>query len=927
MKRIIVLLLTFLLVFPAMAFAAEGTADQWGENLACQLVANADGTYTLTISGTGAMADSAVGAKPWAVQSAKISKVVVSEGVTSIAAGAFADLSNLKTVDMAQSVDSIAADAFPNVTFEMLGWLNHSSGAYAQAHANVQLQLKELRILSIGNSHTDDYTAHFGTMFSDLAKVMDTKITHQNLIYGGRRLIVDEGSTRSHYIAAKDPSVAGHGEYASAFAKTWDLVLMQDYRESVQFGAEFADELQTAVKWIREEVPGAQIGWIADWAEPTSGYQHATGVAAIQAVQTLADGKPDFIVPLGTIVDNARSSYFGTTMNAKGVWSGYAHTHSFTILDRDANHLSLELGRYTAGVGILYHLTQRFKDVLIADEFDLFDVLTTDPVYPDWQGEFVDDYRLVIEEAAINAYNTPLAITQSQYTKDPFDVIYEKMTPILEVNLPWSVVKERLGGTVVTSDIIAQLSAATGWDIQPEDITVGIKSGIYSVTVNASYGYATTSKPAMTGGVSGVSDGSYYVDGVPTAAGLIYDADEGCYYYARTGGKIQTGEYTVYAAKTNGLLPAGTYDFGPDGKLFIKTEEPDEPETPGVPVEPDVPVDPETPVEPEKNGFVYEDGAYYYYVDDVRTYAGLIYDETEGCYYYVRSNYKMATGTYQVYAAKANGLLPAGTYDFGADGKLFIKEEEPDGTKNGFVYENGAYYYYVDGALTYAGLVYDEAEGCYYYVRSNYKMATGTYQVYAAKTNGLLPAGVYDFGADGKLFIKQENPDEPKNGFLYENGAYYYYVDGVLTYAGLVYDETEGCYYYVRSNYKMATGTYQVYAAKTNGLLPAGVYDFGADGKLFVEGEKPSKPSQPETPAEPVIKNGFVYENGGYYYYVDGELTYAGLIYDETEGCYYYVRSNFKKATGEYQVYAAKTNGLLPAGTYNFGADGKLFVD
>ena len=429
------------------------------------------------------------------------------------------------------------------------------------------------------------------------------------------------------------------------------------------------------------------------------------------------------------------------------------------------------------------------------------------------------------------------------------------------------------------------------------------------------YDFDADGKMITDGVVTWASEKVYLVDGVPTAAGLIYDEAEGCYYYARTAGKIQTGEYTVYAAKTNGLLPAGTYDFGTDGKLFIETEEPDEPDTPDVPDEPDVPVEPDepdVPVEPEKkNGFVYEDGDYYYYVDDVRTYAGLIYDETEGCYYYVRSNFKMATGEYKVYAAKTNGLLPAGTYDFGADGKLFIKEEEPE-PKNGFVYENGAYYYYENDVLTYAGLIYDEEEGCYYYVRSNFKMATGEYTVYAAKTNGLLPAGTYDFGADGKLFITAEE----KNGFVYEDGAYYYYEDGVRTYAGLIYDEEEGCYYYVRSNFKMATGEYAVYAAKTNGLLPAGTYDFGTDGKLFIKEEEPDE-----------TKNGFVYENGGYYYYVDGELTYAGLIYDETEGCYYYVRSNFKKATGEYKVYAAKTNGLLPAGTYDFGTDGKLFVD
>ena len=49
-------------------------------------------------------------------------------------------------------------------------------------------------------------------------------------------------------------------------------------------------------------------------------------------------------------------------------------------------------------------------------------------------------------------------------------------------------------------------------------------------------------------------------------------------------------------------------------------------------------------------------------------------------------------------------------------------------------------------------------------------MATGSYLVYASYTNGLLPAGTYDFGTDGKLFIKTEEP-EVKNGIYYESGA------------------------------------------------------------------------------------------------------------------------------------------------------------
>ena len=222
--------------------------------------------------------------------------------------------------------------------------------------------------------------------------------------------------------------------------------------------------------------------------------------------------------------------------------------------------------------------------------------------------------------------------------------------------------------------------------------------------------------------------------------------------------------------------------------------------------------------------FVTGDGTIYFMENGISTYKGLF--EYEGGYYYVNSKYIVVTGNYKV--TKHNDLMAAGYYDFDENGKMIIE------VKNGLVQESDGLYYYVDGEPTYAGLIYDETEGCYYYIRSNYKAATGVYHVYASKTNGLLPAGDYDFGTDGKLFI-EEDEEEVKNGFVYENGDYYYYVDGELTYAGLIYDETEGCYYYVRSNYKMARGVYHVYASKANGLLPAGDYDFGEDGKLFID--------------------------------------------------------------------------------------------
>ena len=72
-------------------------------------------------------------------------------------------------------------------------------------------------------------------------------------------------------------------------------------------------------------------------------------------------------------------------------------------------------------------------------------------------------------------------------------------------------------------------------------------------------------------------------------------------------------------------------------------------------------------------------------------------------------------------------------------------------------------------------------------------------------------------------------PDLSKNGIVSEGGELYYYVNGVKTYAGLI--EIDGDYYYVNSSCKVITNQ-RYWVNKTNGLLSAGFYNFGADGKM-----------------------------------------------------------------------------------------------
>ena len=147
--------------------------------------------------------------------------------------------------------------------------------------------------------------------------------------------------------------------------------------------------------------------------------------------------------------------------------------------------------------------------------------------------------------------------------------------------------------------------------------------------------------------------------------------------------------------------------------------------------------------------------------------------------------------------------------------------------KQGIVQDtDGNIRYYVDGVPTYAGLVKDD-DGSYYYISGNGCIAIKDRTAYITKTNDLLPAGLYTFGADGKMIIKQ--------GIVQDtDGNIRYYVDGVPTYAGLVKDD-DGSYYYISGNGCIAIKDRTAYITKTNDLLPAGLYTFGADGKMIVD--------------------------------------------------------------------------------------------
>ena len=269
------------------------------------------------------------------------------------------------------------------------------------------------------------------------------------------------------------------------------------------------------------------------------------------------------------------------------------------------------------------------------------------------------------------------------------------------------------------------------------------------------------------------------------------------YYYFDVDGKAVKNvlpdggkDFWIPAEKTNGLLPEWGYYFDENGVI---------------------PHD-----EQFQNGIVEEGGVKYYYIDGIRVHMGMF--KLDGSFYYAKSDGALIVNRTYYCERMSDSGLPEGTYSFDADGKL----------KNGIVAENDSLYYYLNGALHYAGLI--EIDGSYYYVRTSGEVVHGRSH-WITKTNGLMSERSYQFAEDGKM-INPEIKDTSKDGIVQEDGSLYYYRDGVRYYAGLI--EIDGSYYYVRTSGEVVHGR-NYWITKTNGLMPEKSYTFDDNGRMTVD--------------------------------------------------------------------------------------------
>ena len=273
-----------------------------------------------------------------------------------------------------------------------------------------------LKILAIGNSFSED-AMH---LLHEVAKAEGKEeIVLGNLFIGGCTLATHAKNATSNaakYVFFTNRTGSWSKEENCTLLDglrrdNWDIITLQQASHASGKVSTYNADIQTVVDYVNANKlnPNAKMLWHMTWAysgdstsssfAPYNNDQMNMYNMIVGAVQDkiVTDEAFSDILPVGTAIQNARSSYLGDVMN------------------RDGSHLS-DLGRVIAAYVWYCKLTGKTLDAIA-----LAAVPARLTKSYDMPGDMVltEGQKLVIAEAVKNAIANPFVVTQSQYTTEP----------------------------------------------------------------------------------------------------------------------------------------------------------------------------------------------------------------------------------------------------------------------------------------------------------------------------------------------------------------------------------------------------------------------------------------------------------------------------------------------------------------------------
>ena len=261
--------------------------------------------------------------------------------------------------------------------------------------------VKSLRLLSIGNSFSIDAQEWLYGIAKDGGF---DNVVLGNLYIGGCSLQTHSGNADNNsaaYTYYKNTTgtwtnVTGKTMLYGITDENWDYITLQQASGSSGYQSTYDTYLENIIEYVNDNKlnPDAKLLWHMTWAyneayASTSSYKSQQNmydmiIAAVKA-KIVPNNSFSMIIPSGTAVQNARTSFIGDNFN------------------RDGYHLDYTYGRYLAGLTWFHKITgQPVDDITYIPN-----------------KSFSEEYLAVLKEAAKNAVAKPFEVTQSVYTATP----------------------------------------------------------------------------------------------------------------------------------------------------------------------------------------------------------------------------------------------------------------------------------------------------------------------------------------------------------------------------------------------------------------------------------------------------------------------------------------------------------------------------
>lgn len=262
-------------------------------------------------------------------------------------------------------------------------------------------KMNKLNVLMIGNSFSED-TVRW--VYDITASLNIENVNVCNMYIGGCNL-------DTHYNNAVNNSpnydfqTYVNGEWTHNTGKTleygityydWDYISLQQSSGVTGIASSFS-KLQPLMNYIKEKATNKNFKflWNMTWAFQSDSthtafvnYNYDQKImynAIIKCVKSEILTKDFYkVIPSGTVMQNVRSSFIGDTVT------------------RDGYHLSYDLGRFCAGLNLVYTLSG----------LDISSLSFAPSGVP-------ESYKKVAIESVVNAGKTPYAVTNSAYQTEP----------------------------------------------------------------------------------------------------------------------------------------------------------------------------------------------------------------------------------------------------------------------------------------------------------------------------------------------------------------------------------------------------------------------------------------------------------------------------------------------------------------------------